>query len=447
MSIWSDCSSFRPKHSTIAIDTSVLTLTCAMALLFVKDGENVKPVVVSSGSVVLTDHLTTCPRASSDEITETMMTMKKDAIVDAMATLGLKFNIKSMPKPSMVRLINDKLDMLCAQALSKASKASASSASGYVADEPSDEEDKQGSKSEGEQSKSETSSDEDGATDFLFNMEGKSADYDGMVIGNPDGNCELKLEVPTATNAFTVIFKYQRNKATGADLFEALATTFGVNAGCFNIQFYHTASILREFDGIDAYNRDDIIFKLVLKTKGGAKRSVMSSITKKASKPQLYREKADETFGALSGKTYGCDPLKDAQAINKFINENLSSGFQIFSSAVEHLDEARATEALKVLQSKTQGYGTTELKVEKVCEIALTGILGKLSAHQQEITELRNGILCGMVSAYTTWTFTKGKFNNGILTKMLEDRIEAIKKNGADVDMEALGKMLEGTRL
>eukprot|EP00438_Fugacium_kawagutii_P012911 Skav224015 [mRNA] locus=scaffold2932:172214:172825:- [translate_table: standard] len=201
------------------------------------------------------------------------------------------------------------------------------------------------------------------------------------------------------------------------------------------------------FDGLGAYDTEEVVFVLVPKVKGGAKKSVMSSITKKASKPQLYREKADETFGVLSGKSYGCDPLKDAQAIGKFISENLSNGFQIFTSAVGQLDEARAMEALKVLQSKSQGYGTTELKIERVCEIVLAGVMNKLSAHQEEIAELRNGILCGMVSAYTTWTFTKGKFNNGILAKMLEDRIEAIKKTGADVDMEALGKMLGETHL
>ena len=75
----------------------------------------------------------------------------------------------------------------------------------------------------------------------------------------------------------------------------------------------------------------------------------MSSITKKASKPEIYREKASESFNAFTSKSFTCGVLKDAQAVGKFVHDHLNT------SAVEHLDEQRATTALKLLQSKGAG--------------------------------------------------------------------------------------------
>ena len=169
-------------------------------LALVKNGDDVKPVVVSSGTVALPDHLTTCPPASADEITETMMTMKKDAIIGTLRALDLKFNRKSMPKASMVRLVNEKMDMLRAQVVSKAPKASPSSGCGYVSDEPTDEvEEKQGTDDANEGG--------DGSEEGSDGSYKVDADFDDSFLYFPDVLCEEETTQGLEEEKHKVILK------------------------------------------------------------------------------------------------------------------------------------------------------------------------------------------------------------------------------------------------
>ena len=261
---------------------------------------------------------------------------------------------------------------------------------------------------------------------------------------------KMPITVPTISGSFKVFYVFERNKDTGKDLLLGLCNAFGLEESEVMVKYKGTASELAHFDGLSAYFDENNTDEFVLwhRIRGGVKRSVMSSITKKASKPEIYREKASESFNALASKSFTCGVLKDAQAVGKFVHDHLNNGFEIFTSAVEHLDEERATNALKLLQSKGKGYGTTELKIEGVCEIVFSGIMKRLKEHQDEITALHESIICSAVSAYTTWTFSKGKFNNTILISMLEKRLENIKdgaRGSDDVEMKALAEMLEKT--
>ncbi|CAJ1383695.1 unnamed protein product [Effrenium voratum] len=76
-----------------------------MALLFVKTGENIKPVVLKSGSVVSANHLDVCEASSSEEMKSVLMGLKKDELHDTLSMLGLRVNRKSMTKSDIVEMI------------------------------------------------------------------------------------------------------------------------------------------------------------------------------------------------------------------------------------------------------------------------------------------------------------------------------------------------------
>ena len=96
-----------------------------MALVFVKtndEGDDMKPLVIRSGSVLSADHLTSAPASSKDEVEEVMRKMTNDDIGKTLSRLGLKITGKPN-KDKMIEMIWEKMGMLKAKA-SRASLAS-----------------------------------------------------------------------------------------------------------------------------------------------------------------------------------------------------------------------------------------------------------------------------------------------------------------------------------
>ena len=81
-----------------------------MALIFVKEGETMKPVVVKCGSVVPPDFLTTCDCASSDEVKATVEQMKKKELMSILDSLRV-FYREAMTKDIMVTIICREIGM------------------------------------------------------------------------------------------------------------------------------------------------------------------------------------------------------------------------------------------------------------------------------------------------------------------------------------------------
>ena len=231
----------------------------------------------------------------------------------------------------------------------------------------------------------------------------------GLDVDDPNV-LKLPITVPTVNGSFKVFYVFERNKDTGKDFLVGLCNTFGLDESEVIVKFKGSASELAHFDGLSAYFDENNAGKFVLwhRTRGGVKKSVMSSITKKAHKPEIYREKASESFTLWHQSLL---PAECSRMHRLLANSSttISSGFEIFTSDVENLDEERATNALKLLQSKGKGYGATKLKIEGVRETVFSGIMAKLKAHHHEITALQNSIICPVVSAYTTRTFSKGQ--------------------------------------
>lgn len=87
-----------------------------MALIFVKGEEDeMKPVVLSSGSIVAPDFLMTAPDASHEDIHKVMSKMKNDDIEKTINSLGMKFTGKPT-KNEMIFLICEKMNMMKAKA-------------------------------------------------------------------------------------------------------------------------------------------------------------------------------------------------------------------------------------------------------------------------------------------------------------------------------------------
>lgn len=82
----------------------------SMALVFVKEGETMKPVVMKYGSVVPPDFLTTCDCASSDDIRATVEKMKKKELMSILDGLQV-FYREAMNKDSMVAIICRQIGM------------------------------------------------------------------------------------------------------------------------------------------------------------------------------------------------------------------------------------------------------------------------------------------------------------------------------------------------
>ena len=100
-----------------------------MALVFVKtneDGDDVKPLVIRSGSVLSADHLATGQPSTKDEMRDVLNGMKKDVLISTLSSLGLRFNRKSMTNSAMVNLIVEKEYTKIEREAKKSSAASSS---------------------------------------------------------------------------------------------------------------------------------------------------------------------------------------------------------------------------------------------------------------------------------------------------------------------------------
>ncbi|CAJ1398148.1 unnamed protein product [Effrenium voratum] len=200
------------------------------------------------------------------------------------------------------------------------------------------------------------------------------------------------------------------------------------------------ASILSDISS----GQSEIDLVVLLRLRGGVK-SVMSSITKPVKKSDLYMEKAKGVFKKIENQTYESETLKDAQGFSKYINQNVEHGGQIFKTAVSAMNSDAVKEALKIISANGRNFGSTEQKIEKVSAIMCGKMMRRLEEEEQKIRDVRNSIICGMISAYTCWCFKSGKYDNTDMKKMLKEQLRKLGVADGEIEdseMSALTEML-----
>lgn len=100
-----------------------------MALVFVKngDGGEVKPVAITSGSVLNPDHLQKSEKATDAQIKDLLNEMKKKDIAETMEGLGFSFGQKNMTKKDMIGLVMKNIDTISTKAKETFNKSEATS--------------------------------------------------------------------------------------------------------------------------------------------------------------------------------------------------------------------------------------------------------------------------------------------------------------------------------
>ncbi|CAJ1410993.1 unnamed protein product [Effrenium voratum] len=113
--------------------------------------------------------------------------------------------------------------------------------------------------------------------DVQMRLENKKRDYqmnalfkkeaDGTIAINIKGEntTPMELNVSTKNGSVKLVFNYEVGM-TGEQLFDAMSD-FGMDTQLFNVKFARTASVLRKYDSLDAYNTQT--FEIVPKLHGG----------------------------------------------------------------------------------------------------------------------------------------------------------------------------------
>lgn len=180
---------------------------------------------------------------------------------------------------------------------------------------------------------------------------------------------------------------------------------------------------------------------VVLRVRGGGK-GVMSSITKPAKKSDIYKQKSLEIFKKIESQNYESSAMKDVQAFSKHIHNHTEHGNILFKEAVVALSADDAKKALKIIEAGGRNYGSTEDKLEKICQMMCSKMLGRLDAEQKKLDDIRNSVMCGMITAYTGWCYKSGKYDNSALKALLKEHLQKIEQQSkpmeGDADMSAL---------
>ena len=197
----------------------------------------------------------------------------------------------------------------------------------------------------------------------------------------------------------------------------------------------------KKLEETDPLKVNEVFIQLFIR--GGGK-SVISTIVRSVKKLDIYKEKSNEVFKKIENQNYESFAMKQAQNFSKHINTHGDKGDVIFQQAVSALSLDDAQKALRIIGAGGKNYGSTEDKLEKLCQMMCGKALGILDDETKKINDVRNSIICGMLSAYTGWCYKNGKFDNSALKSLLKEHIQRCERSTKDVEEDADMSFLTG---
>ncbi|CAJ1435955.1 unnamed protein product [Effrenium voratum] len=275
-------------------------------------------------------------------------------------------------------------------------------------------------------------------------MGNKKEDFEEIHIGvtddmNLDGENikKLGLEVPTASGSFKVFYVYEMNKARGEDLRLALEKSLNIDMTLFVIKFSRSASTLNDWDGIDAYYTDEVVFKLTPALHGGGK-GTKKATTKSAVAQEKAKALEKSVKSIFNGIATNEADLKQCVAtcdgkMSAFYTKAEADPINTIQALLTDLDEDLLQNAYSAVSADTGG--SAEYKLKK----ASAFLFGKEMVAIKDTSQMTQGILEGaeltICLAYN-WAQSKSeKFGMPQLREML--KTELTKRVGA---REALAK-------
>ncbi|CAJ1351239.1 unnamed protein product [Effrenium voratum] len=204
-------------------------------------------------------------------------------------------------------------------------------------------------------------------------MGNKKEDFEEIHIGvtddmNLDGENikKLGLEAPTASGSFKVFYVYEMNKARGEDLRLALEKSLNIDMTLFVIKFSRSASTLNDWDGIDAYYTDEVVFKLTPALHGGGK-GTKKATTKSAVAQEKAKALEKSVKSIFNGIATSEADLKQCVAtcdgkMSAFYTKAEADPITTIQALLTDLDEDLLQNAYSAVSADTGGSAEYKLK-------------------------------------------------------------------------------------
>ena len=160
---------------------------------------------------------------------------------------------------------------------------------------------------------------------------------------------------------------------------------------------------------------------------GGVKGFVRSLHSSKKNKKDIFKKKSMELSNEVLAMKYECEALRACQSVCEYLHNYKQPPAALFGEAISKMGKEQLERMNHIMTSSSEG--STEARLESICEIVLGKVLNPLQNHIAESEKVLNAIKALFINHYTEWTYEKGQYKNEKFKKMITSRLSALSED------------------